>query len=124
EGQPNISRGFGCAGFVELNSKTGEAVPSEQYRMFRHVSPFVRRGAQVLIAPVKSNAAGSERVTSLLYSTFKNPDGSYVVVLACPKTGKEPSWCPNIQFQIKLNNQYLPLQMLAGSITTVVIRGS
>ena len=120
-GQPNISGGFGCAGFVELNSVTGEAVPSEQFKAFRHVGRFVRRGSDILKGCWKAGdsdwARRNDRRT--VCSAFRSPDGSHVVVIAC-KPEKGDPFSP-VQVQVKHRNRYLIVQALPGSLTTVTI---
>ena len=51
---------------------------SPQYRLFRHIGPFVRRGARIM------EVSGSRDGTNLIL--FKNPDGEYVLVVACDGT--------------------------------------
>ena len=120
-GQPNISGGFHCAGFVELNSVTGEAVPSEQFKAFRHVGRFVRRGSDILKGCWKVGdsdwARRNDRRT--VCSAFRSPDGSHVVVIAC-KPDKGDPFSP-VQVQVKHRNRYLIVQALPGSLTTVTI---
>ena len=121
-GQPNISGGFPCAGFVELNSVTGEAVPSEQFKAFRHFGRFVRRGADILTGFWKTGdsdwARQNDRRT--VCAAFRNPDGSQVVVIGCTPTKGAP-FSP-VQVQVKFKSRYLIVQALAGALTTVVIR--
>ena len=120
DGQPNVTRGFPCAGFVEINSETHEVTESEQFRFFRHVSPFVKRGAKVLDAPlVEGMAAAVKRPTgldTLVYTAFRNPDGSCIVVLVCHDDDK----FGRFQLQFKHRGLYLPVQVFSDSVTTVV----
>lgn len=120
-GQPNISGGFPCAGFVELNSVTGEAVPSEQFKAFRHFGRFVRRGASVLKNYYKPGAADWSRRNDkrTVCSAFRNPDGSFVVVIGCKPQVGDP-FMP-VQVQLKYRNRYLVVQALSGALTTVTI---
>lgn len=116
-GQPNTSCGFPCAGLIAVHSETGEIIPSNQYQMFRHVSPFVDVGAKVLEAPLvtqlpKGAAAG--RVAKSVYSVFRNPDGKTVVVINHPSEDGG-------QYMLKLKGRYLPVVLLARSLTTVVL---
>lgn len=120
-GQPNISGGFPCAGFVELNSVTGEAVPSEQFKAFCHFGRFVRCGADVLKGFWKAGesdwARRNDRRTAC--SAFRNPDGSQVVVIGCRPADGDP-FSP-VQVQIKHKDRYLIVQALANALTTAVI---
>ena len=121
-GQPNISGGFPCAGFVELNSVTGEAVPSEQFKAFRHVGRFVRRGSGILKGCWKVGGSDWARQNDsrTVCSAFRGPDGSHVVVIACKKSEKGDPFSP-VQVQVKHRNRYLIVQALPGSLTTVTI---
>ena len=121
-GQPNITGGFPCAGFVEIDSVTGEAVPSEQFKAFRHVGRFVRRGADILKDFWKAGGSdwarrNDKRTTC---AAFRNPDGSHVVVVAC-KPAEGDAFSP-VQVQVKYKDRYLIVQALPGSLTTIVVR--
>ncbi len=121
-GQPNITGGFPCAGFVELDSVTGEAVPSEQFKAFRHVGRFVRRGADILkdcwkVGDSDWARRNDQRTTC---AAFRNPDGSHVVVVAC-KPAEGDAFSP-VQVQVKYKDRYLIVQALPGSLTTIVVR--
>jgi len=116
-GQPNTSCGFPCAGLIAVHSETDEIIPSNQYQTFRHISPFVDVGAEVLEAPVVTEmpegpAAG--RVRKSVFSAFRNPDGKLVVVINHPNEG-------GAQYMLRLNGRYLPVILLGRSLTTVVI---
>ena len=121
-GQPNITGGFPCAGFVALDSVTGEAVPSEQFKAFRHVGRFVRRGADILKDCWKVGdsdwARRNDKRTTC--AAFRNPDGSHVVVVAC-KPAEGDAFSP-VQVQVKYKDRYLIVQALPGSLTTIVVR--
>ena len=115
EGQPNITPGFGCGGLLEIDSRTGELYESSQFRLFRHIGPFVKRGAKVLQAPICPGEA-SKGVEDVKHVVFRNPDGSYVAVLAC-RAGK----FDRRQIQFKLGDYYYSVQILGESVTTVLI---
>ena len=120
-GQPNITGGFPCAGFVEIDSVTGEAVPSEQFKAFRHVGRFVRRGADILKDFWKAGGSDWARRNDkrTACAAFRNPDGSHVVVVAC-KPAEGDAFSP-VQVQIKHKDRYLIVQALPGALTTVTI---
>ena len=120
-GLPNISGGFPCSGLLTLDSRTGAVTPSDQFRTFRHIGPFVERGAAVLDAPFRRGKTGwaKHNASRSFYSAFRNPDGSHVVVMGCRPIGN--GFSRPVQIQIKLHNRYLTLQLLANSLTTVVI---
>ena len=67
-----------CGGFVVVDSATHEVSYSPQYRLFRHIGPFVKRGARIM------EVDGSRDGTRLIL--FRNPDGEYVLVVACDGT--------------------------------------
>lgn len=71
-GDPNIGP-FKCGGVVTRNSKTHEITRSGQYWAFSHYSKMVRRGARVIAS--EGQLPGMEHVA------FRNPDGSYVLVI-------------------------------------------
>lgn len=117
-GQPNTSCGHPCAGLVALHSETGELIPSNQYQAFRHVSPYVMPGAEVLEAPPVNSVPGvlaATRIKDTETSAFRNPDGSHVVVI----NHRDDI---GAQIVIKLHDAYLPVILLPKSLVTVVIR--
>lgn len=67
-----------CGGFVVVDSATHEISYSPQYRLFRHIGPFVKRGARVM------DVSGSRDGTQLML--FKNPNEEYVLVVVCDGT--------------------------------------
>lgn len=121
-GQPNITGGFPCAGFVELNSTTGEAVPSEQFKAFSHFGRFVLRTAHILKDYYKVGHSDWARRNDgrTVCTAFRNPDGSHVIVIGCKPVKGDP-FLP-VQVQVKYRNRYLIVQALANALTTVVIR--
>ena len=122
EGQPNVSLGFPCAGLIEIHSETQAVTPSGQLEFFRHLGPFVRRGAKVLDAPLVLGPKLKNRETrGLVHTAFRNPDGSHVVVFVHNTKGSYyPP--PKIQVQIKLDGKYLPVQIFRDAVTTVVLQ--
>ena len=125
DGQPNVSCGFPCAGLVEVHSETGEVRESQQFKAFRHVAPFVERGAKVLDAPValgeKTSAWSLKKRPreGLHVVSFRNPDGSDVVFIVYELPNDRFG---RLQVQIRRNGLYLPVQAFANSLTTVVLR--
>ena len=67
-----------CGGFTVVDSETQEVTYSPQYRLFRHIGPFVKRGARIM------EVSGSRDGTRLIL--FRNPDGVFVLVVACDGT--------------------------------------
>ena len=107
QGRPNCSRGFNCAGLLEVHSETGAVTPSNQFLLFRHIGPFVSRGADILEQPAGSTV-----------TAFRNPDGSFVIVAINPSTSIDKK----MQLQVKLRGQYKSFQLLHGTVTTIVLR--
>lgn len=64
-----------CGGFTVVDSDTHEVTYSPQYRLFRHIGPFVKRGARIL--EVEGFRDGTELIL------FRNPDGVHVLVVVC-----------------------------------------
>lgn len=120
-GQPNISGGFPCAGLVTLDSRTGDVIQSDQFRMFRHIGPYVERGAAILEAPFRRGPTSwaKRNAKRSFYSAFWNPDGSYVVVIGC--RADRDGFSDPVQIQIKLCERYLTFQLVANSLITVLI---
>lgn len=103
-----------CGGFTVVDSTTHEVSYSPQYRLFRHIGPFVRRGAQIM------EVEGSRDGTRLIL--FRNPDGGFVLVVAC-----DGSLVRNIQRRrivIKYKGRYKSLPMPGGqwSVSTLLFR--
>ena len=119
QGLPNVSRGFNCAGFVEIHSETGRFTPSAQWGFFRHLGPYVSRGARVLdfgclkLAPHPGAVPASERHVM----AFRNPDGSYVIVATNSHGGSDRK----LQLQVKLGGKYVSFQLPSKSVTTIVM---
>ncbi len=103
-----------CGGFVVVDSATGEVSYSPQYRLFRHIGPFVERGARVM------RVEGSRDGTRLIL--FRNPDGTNVLVVACDGT-----LVRNIQRRrlvVKYRGKYKTLPLPGGiwSVSTLVFK--
>ena len=103
-----------CAGFVVVDSDTQEVVRSPQYRLFRHIGPFVRRWARVM------DVSGFRDGTRLIL--FRNPDGEFVLVVACD--GTLVRGIQRRRVVIKHNGLYKTLPLPGGqwSVSTLVFR--
>jgi glucosylceramidase len=77
-GRPNIGP-FACAGLITVDSRTNEIRPSGQYWALAHFSTAVQREATRL-----QSRGGPKGISHI---AFRNPDGSYVLVLT--NAGKE-----------------------------------
>ena len=119
QGLPNVSRGFNCAGFVEIHSETGKFTPSAQWKFFRHLGPYVSRGAKVLdcgyskLTPHPGAVPMSERHLM----AFRNPDGSFVIVATNSNGGSDRK----LQLQVKHDGNYVSFQLPPKSVTTILL---
>jgi glucosylceramidase len=115
KGKPNIGP-FPCGGVVTVENGTHKITRSGQYWAFAHYSKHVRRGAKVFATNgVGQGEAGgtAEKGTAVGVSHvgFRNPDGSYVVVLA--NRGAEK------QVQLVLGSSALDVELPADSVHTL-----
>ena len=103
-----------CGGFVVVDSETHDVTYSSQYRLFRHIGPFVKRGARVM------EVSGSRDGTRLIL--FKNPGGEYVLVVACD--GTLVRRIQRRRLVVKHKGLYKSLPMPGGqwSVSTLVFR--
>ena len=120
QGLPNVSRGFNCAGFIEIHSETGKFTPSAQWDYFRHLGPYAERGAKVLDANYRKIVphpgavpAGDRHIIAL-----RNPDGSHVIVATNSNGGNNRK----LQLQVKLGGEYVMFQLPAKSVSTIVLK--
>ena len=101
-GNPNIGP-FKCGGLLTVHSKTGEISRSGQYWAFAHFSKHLQRGARVI--------ASSGDVPSLNHIAFKNPDGTFVLVLTNAGEAR--------QVACELGHQTFTVNAPADSIVTI-----
>ena len=103
-----------CGGFTVVDSETHDVEYSPQYRLFRHIGPFVRRGARVM------EVSGSRDGTNLIL--FRNPDGEYVLVVACD--GSLMRGIERRRLVVKYKGRYktLPLPGKQWSVSTLVFK--
>ena len=85
-GKPNIGP-FPCGGVITVENGSHKVTKSGQYWAFAHFSRHVKRGAKVIatngteVAPT-GGLIENQGSTALTHSGYRNPDGSFVVVLA------------------------------------------
>lgn len=78
KGNPNVGP-FPCGGVITIDNATHETTRSGQYWAFAHYSKHIQRGAHVFA----TNGLGEQGTDgSVSHAGFRNPDGSFVVVLA------------------------------------------
>ena len=78
KGNPNVGP-FPCGGVITIDNATHEITRSGQYWAFAHYSKHIQRGAHVFA----TNGLGEQGTDgSVSHAGFRNPDGSFVVVLA------------------------------------------
>ena len=103
-----------CGGFVVVDSTTRDVTYSPQYRLFRHIGPFVRRGARVM------EVSGSRDGTLLIL--FRNPGGENVLVVACDGTLVRRIQRRRIVVKYKGLYKSLPLPGGQWSVSTLVFK--
>lgn len=103
-----------CGGFTVVDSETHEVTYSPQYRLFRHIGPFVKRGAHIL------EVAGSRDGTRLIL--FRNPDGEYVLVVACDGTLVRRIQRRRLVIKYKGRYKTLPLPGGQWSVSTLLFK--
>ena len=109
DGKPNVGR-HPCAGLYTYDYESGKLTESTQIHVFKHFSPYVKRGAKILSIDQPDE--------NMIAIAFENPDGDKVVcVTAANKPTKRQS------FQIKYKGKYMlvSLPMDTWSMTTILL---
>ena len=109
DGQPNVGR-HPCAGMYTIDIEKGTFTESSQVRLFRHFSPYVKRGAKILSIDQPDK--------NMIAIAFQNPDGDYVVCIAA---ADKPTKRQTLQLKLKDQYMMLSLPMDTWSVTTVLI---
>ena len=120
QGYPNTSESLGCAGLVAVDPQTGAVTPSLQYRLFRHIGPFVKRGGSVLATSFTTDGCYPD-AKMLRTVAFRNPDGSDVVVVGVG-TAADGNPVRRRQFQFRKRGRWYSLSLRCNTVTTFVIR--
>ena len=107
KGRPDIGP-FSCGGVITIDNATHKITTSGQYWAFAHYSKHIKRGARVFA----TNALGDMgKGSDVSHSGFRNPDGSFVVVLA--NKGAER------RAQLLMGSQALDVDLPADSVQTL-----
>ena len=110
KGRPNIGP-FSCGGVVTVDNATKMVTRSGQYWAFAHYSRHIRRGARVFQTNEIGQDSEQGTASSVSHSGFRNPDGSFVVVLA--------NRSPEKRVQLLLGSQMLEIDLPASSVHTL-----
>jgi glucosylceramidase len=110
KGNPNIGP-FPCGGVITVDNATHKVTRSGQYWAFAHFSKHVRRGARVFQTNGLGDTAGQEATGAVSHAGFRNPDGSFVVVLS--NRGQEK------RVQLLLGSNALDVELPADSVHTL-----
>ena len=103
-----------CGGFTVVDSETHEVSYSPQYRLFRHIGSFVKRGARIM------DVEGSRDGTRLIM--FRNPDGENVLVVVCDGSPVRRIQRHRIVVKYKGLFKTLPLPGGMWSVSTLVFK--
>ena len=109
KGNPNIGP-FPCGGVITVDNATHKVTRSGQYWAFAHFSKHVRRGAKLFASNGVGEGAG-QGIVAISHTGFRNPDGSFVVVLA--------NRGPENHVQLVLGIQALEVDLPANSVHTL-----
>ncbi len=116
-GGPNIGPFF-CGGLATLNSVTGELTYSGQYHAFRHLSKFIRKGAEIYdctLAGAGDNYSSYPKRALPLHAVMaKNTDGSRALIVSNGDKNKR-------QIQCDFGDGKYYFELLPDSVSTIVI---
>jgi glucosylceramidase len=110
KGNPNIGP-FSCGGVITIENRTHKITRSGQYWAFAHYSKHVKRGAKVFATDGIGEAGSEDGPEGLSHAGFRNPDGSFVVVVA--NRGEER------RAQLVLGSNALEIELPADSVQTL-----
>jgi glucosylceramidase len=100
------------AGVVTVENLTHKVTRSARFWALAHYSKHVKRGAKVFSTNgIGANSAAPDSQSPVNHVGFRNPDGSYVVVLA--NTG------PDKRVQLLLGSSALDVDLPADSVHTL-----
>jgi glucosylceramidase len=105
-GAPTTGRGV-----ITIDSKTRAISRSGRFWALAHYSKHVRRGARVFRTDGVAEGAAQASTNPVSHVGFRNPDGSYVVVLS--------NRGPETQVQLILGSSSLDIELPADSVHTL-----
>jgi len=105
-GAPTTGRGF-----ITIDSKTREISRSGRFWALAHYSKHVHRGARVFATNGVAESAADPSQHPVSHVGFRNPDGSYVVVLS--------NRGPEKQVQLVLGSSALAIELPSDSVHTL-----
>ena len=115
-GGPNIGPFF-CGGLATLKNDHSQLVYSGQYKAFRQISPFMKKGAVIYSATVDGNEEKMYSFPNMnipIYACIvENADGSRVLISANANEEK-------CQMQYFYEGEWWYFEMMPNSISTVV----
>jgi glucosylceramidase len=109
-GKPNIGP-FSCGGVLTVENASHKVTRSGQYWAFAHYSRHIRRGAKVFATNGVGENAKEAGANPVSHAGFRNPDGSFVVVLS--NRGQET------RVQLLLGQKALEVELPADSVQTL-----
>ena len=98
-------------GFITIDSKTREVSRSGRFWAMAHYSKHVRRGAKVFRTDGVADGASTTLENPVSHVGFRNPDGSYVVVLS--------NRGPETRVQLVMGSSSLQVELAADSVHTL-----
>jgi glucosylceramidase len=110
KGKPNIGP-FNCGGVITVENGSHKITRSGQYWAFAHYSRHIRRGAKVFATDGIGEGRAHTHEGEITHTGFRNPDGSYVVVLANPGHEK--------RIQLVLGTEAVEFDLPADSVHTL-----
>ncbi|MDQ2840463.1 MAG: twin-arginine translocation signal domain-containing protein [Acidobacteriota bacterium] len=105
-GEPRTGQGV-----ITIDSKTHQITRSGRFWALAHYTRHVRRGAKVFRTDGVGDTAGGTSTSAVSHVGFRNPDGSYVVVLS--NRGQEK------RIELVLGSDTLAVELPADSVHTL-----
>lgn len=109
DGQP-VTGKFYCRGLYEVNLENNTFKSTPLCTLFHQFSPYVEKNADIM-----DIEQPDKNLTTI---TFRNPNGQYVIIVACDNMGTNRQ-----RLQIKYKGQYLAyaLPLNTWSLSTIII---